>query len=278
MEPGDPFKAASASEAAELRKRQEAHDRERATPEYRAAITTIRETVQAFADTMRLCVIASTRWAQARESFFLEHVSEISTAAAMVAFAFTEGAINAGRRELRFLLELAMQAAYVDEAVSTAPLATRVEFFARKVNHRSADHVRDLPLTMLGGEREAFTKAVIAAWSEASNYVHPTARQIRETLELRAAGASPGFETAAELVRAGDALLDATTYVVVIAFHVIGPPLTGDILVDALDQHERWPFHTSRFIAAIDGYFDYKAERRDGLAAIHARRAARVRR
>ena len=278
MEEEDPFKAAFAAEAVERQRRQEAHARERATPAYQAAICAIRETVQAFADTMRICVLASTRWKEANELFFLKYIDELSTAAVMTASAFTEGAINAGRRELRFLLELTTQAAYVDEAMSASPFAARLEFFDRKVKHQSADHVRDLKLTMLGSEREAFTKAVVAAWSDASNYVHPTARQIRETLELRAAGASPGFETTAELLRAGNALLDATTYAVVITFHVIGPSFTGDILVDALDQHDRWPFHASRFIAAIDGYFDYKAERQSQLAAIRARRASRVRR
>jgi hypothetical protein len=125
-------------------------------------------------------------------------------------------------------------------------------------------------------ERDAFTKAVIAAWSEASNYVHPTARQIRETLELRAAGSSPGFETVAELTRAAGALFDATSYAVVIVFHVIGPSFTGDILVDAFDADDRWPFHASRFVAAVDANFDYKAERQSRLSEIRIRRESRV--
>jgi hypothetical protein len=278
QEDEDPFKTLFDAEAAELRRRQEAHERERSTPEYKAEITRIRETVHAFANTMRLCVIASTRSQLASESFFLRHVDELSTAAVLSAAAFNEGAINAGRRELRFLLELAMKAAYVDEAINSSPFETRLEFFARKVKRHSADYVRDLQLAMLGPERDAFTKAVVNAWSEASNYVHPTTRQIRETLELRAAGSSPGFGSRAELARAADALLDATTYAVVVAFHVIGPPLTGDMLVDALDKHDRWPFHASRFVAAIDASFDYKAERQERLDEIRNRRGLRVRR
>lgn len=274
----DPFKAFFEVEAAELQSRRDAHERERATPEYMGEIERIRETVLAFADTMRLCVIASTRWELAKESFFLRHVDELSTAVVMSAAAFDEGAINAGRRELRFMLELAMQAAYVDDVLGSSPFSTRLEFFDRKVKHHSADHVRDLKLTMLGSDRDAFTKAVVSAWAEASNYVHPTTRQIRERLELRAAGTAPGFESVAQLARAADALLDAASYAVVVALHVIGPSFAGDLLVDALDQSDRWPFHANRFVAAVDTHFDYKAERQEKLDEIQKCRSRRVRR
>jgi hypothetical protein len=149
----DPFKTAFEAEAAELQRRIEEHAHLRRTPAYVDEIRRIRETVLAFAATMRVCVLATTRWPEARELFFLRHVDELSNAALMSAAAFQEGAINAGRRELRFLLELATQAAYVDEAISTSPFATRLEFFGRKVKHHSADHVRDLKLAMLGSVR-----------------------------------------------------------------------------------------------------------------------------
>lgn len=274
----DPIVAVLRAQGEELEKRRELHAALRATPDYQAQLARMRQFAIALADTLRLATMTATRAPGfVDESFFLRNTDDLAASAFMAAFAFEQGGLNAGRRELRFLLELAVQAAYVDESSGTADFATKVEIFDRRKRPNSVDHVKDLKLPMLEDSRERFVRHVVRTWARASEYVHPTRRQLEEKLELRARGISPGFETADELRTCADALFHACSIVVVLAFHVVGPSFTGDLLVDGLDASDGWPFHANPFVAKVDGAFDYKSERQQRLVDVRTRREARVR-
>jgi len=278
MEDGEnPILEAFRAKAAEVQRRRDAHEIERGRPEYVQAAKRIQQTATGFAATLEFCVVAATRAPEfVDRSLFLRSVDDLASSAVMAAFAFGEGGLNAGRRELRFLLELAVQSAYTDAQMGQADFDTRLAFFERKTKHNSVDHIKDLGFPMLGDLEAEYRSAVTKAWATASSYVHPTPRQLREKLELRARGISPGFETAQEMTECARALFEATSLAVVLAFHVVGQAFTGDLLEDGLDGRDDWPFHASRFVAAVDASFDYKHERQDRLVEIQARRASRI--
>lgn len=274
----DPLLAMLRSHAEETARRSEAHAALRESPEYRAQVERMQRDALAFAQTLQTAMLATTRAPNfVDNSFFLRNIDDIASSAVMAAFAFREGGLNAGRRELRFLLELGVQAAYVDEQSASADFATKIEVFARIKKPNSVDHIKDLALPMLGDARDRFTRHAVRSWARASAYVHPTRKQLEEKLALRARGISPGFETHDELRVCADALFHACAIGVVLAFHVVGQAFTGDMLVDGLDLADGWPFHASPFVAKVDAAFDYKHERQDRLAEVAARRAARVR-
>ena len=232
----------------------------------------------AFAQTLRTAMLTATRAPNfVDNSFLLRNVDDLASSAVMAAFAFREGGLNAGRRELRFLLELAVQAAYVDETSGKADFTTKIELFDRRKKPNSVDHVKDLGLQLLGDKRDRFVRHVVRSWARTSEYVHPTRKQLEEKLDLRARGISPGFETADELRICADALFHACAIGIVLTFHVVGQSFTGDMLVDGLDAADGWPFHASPFIAKVDAAFDYKHERQARLGEIASRRSARVR-
>ena len=58
---------------------------------------------------------------------------------------------------------------------------------------------------------------------------------------------------------------------------VCQPTSAGDWLVEGDGSSMRSHFMGSRFLAGIDGHFDYKAERQARLVDIRAQRAARIR-
>lgn len=274
----EPLVAVLRGQAEEVALRGEAHAVLRETPEYRAQLERMQRDAMAFADTLRTAMLTATRAPNfVDNSFFLRNIDDLASSAVMAAFAFREGGMNAGRRELRFLLELAVQATYVDETSGAADFATKIELFDRRKKPNSVDHVKDLDLPLLGDARERFTRHVVRSWARASEYVHPTRRQLEEKLALRARGISPGFETADELRVCADALFHACAIAVVLTFHVVGPSFTGDMMVDGLDTADAWPFHASPFVARVDAAFDYKHERQARLGEIVARRASRVR-
>lgn len=260
----EPIVEALRAKAAEEQRRRDAHEIERGRPEYTDAVERIRKVAMGFARTLESCVVAATRAPEfVDRSLFLRSVDDLASSAIMAAFAFSEGGLSAGRRELRFLLELAVQSAYTDAQMGSADFDARLAFFKHKTKHTSVDYIKDLGFPMLGDLEAEYQKAVKDAWITASNYVHPTSRQLREKLELRARGVWPGFETAREMDDCARALFEATSLAVVLAFHVVGPAFAGDIFAGALHGNEDWPFHASRFVAAVDAAFDYKHERQD---------------
>ncbi|MBL8792396.1 MAG: hypothetical protein JNM56_00680 [Planctomycetia bacterium] len=274
----DPILDALREQEHAARKRRERHEAVRASAPYQQQLARLGQITHAFLSTLRLSAFAVTRDPSLPEvSFFLRNLDDLVESAVMAAAAFREGGLNSGRRELRFMLELAVQALFVDEQMGRAPFEQRLVFFERKMKHTSVEHVKDLRLEMLGGSRADFVAETVRAWANASQYVHPTPPQLREKLALRERGVTPGCETVEQLETCVDQLFQAASIVVALAFHAIGSAFTGDILVDSLDGMDGWPFHASRFVAAVDEYFDYKHERQASLADIKARRERRLR-
>jgi hypothetical protein len=259
------------------RERSEQHEAVRASAPYQKQLERLGNVTHAFLGTLRVCAFAATRDPSLPEvSFFLRNLDDLSQSAVMSAFAFREGGLNSGRRELRFMLELSVQSLFVDKNMGKAPFEQRLVFFEKKTKNTSVDHVKDLPLEMLGGSRENFVLDTVRAWSKASRYVHPTPQQLREKLDLRERGITPGCETVEQLQACVDELFNTESIILVLAFHAIGPSFTGDILVESFDGIDGWPFHSSGYVAAVDEFFDYKHERQASLADIKARRERRL--
>ena len=277
LPPENPIKAMLRAHAAEAERRRTEHEAVRASPQYQAQLARLDTITDAFLQTLRICVMYASRAPSLSEtSLFLRNTADLSESAVMASFAVREGGLNSGRRELRFMLELAVQSLFVDEQMASAPFDQRVVFFEKKTKHNSVDHVKALSLGLLGEKRGDIIAEVIAAWASASHYVHPTPRQLKEKLELREQGITPGYETAEQLRACVSELFRIESIVVVLLFHAIGAAFTGDLIVDGLDQHDAWPFHASRFIATVDATFDYKHERKASLAEIVARREKRL--
>lgn len=248
--------------------------------DYQISIEKLRKTVRALHQTLDICEFAPTRWADYHQKYLWpRHKEEIGEAAVVAELAIENGALNSARREMRFMLEVAVNTAFVDETAASLDLEERIHFYrGKQVNKSNVDHVRQLPLRMLAeSQRPEFRQATLGAWANASNYVHLTKRRIDEKVKLRTQGVRLGFETPEMLAGAVQSLHDACSIVVVLAFETIGPSFTGDLLVDGgLDASDDWPFHQNRFVAAIDAHFDYKRERQAGLQEHMARRQRRL--
>lgn len=247
---------------------------------YEISLEKLQKTVRALNRTLDLCEVAATRWEGYHEMYLWpRHKDEIGEAAVVAELAIENGALNSARREMRYMLEVAVNTAFVDEAAAPLDLEGRIQFYrGKQVNKSNVDHVRQLPLRMLAESlRPEFREATLSAWVNASNYVHLTKRRIDEKVRRRAEGVRLGFETPEMLADAVQSLHDACSIVVVLAFETIGPSFTGDLLVaGGLDGIDDWPFHQNRFVAAIDAHFDDKHERQPGLQEHSARRQRRL--
>lgn len=275
----DPLVASILAAREEQQKLACAHEEMRESADYQRHLIYLRRTIIGLYETLHISELAATRWPVYAERYlFPRHKDDIGEAAIAAQLAIENGAINSARRELRYMLEVAVNTAFADEEASDLDLAGRIDFFrSKRVAKQNVDHIRDLPLRMLGDEREEFIEATRKAWIHSSNYVHLTKRRIDEKVSLRAQGVRLGLETPEMLAAAVRDVHNVCSIVAVLAFETVGPDFTGDILVNGgLDSTEDWPFHSNRFIAAVDAHFDYKHERQADLANHVARRERRI--
>lgn len=258
--------------------RAEEHEIVRQSSDYQAQLSFLRKTVMDLVRSVRLCEVAASRWNEFHQNYLLPtYVDDIVEAALTAQLAIENGALNPARRELRYMLEVAVNIAYVDEIRAKDSFNDRTNYYRGKsANKSNVDHVFDLPLRMLGDQKALFATSVRNAWVKASNYVHLTKRRVDEKLQLRENGVTLGFETTEMLSQVVADVHEACSIVMVLTFETIGPSFTGDILVDELDEQDGWAFHANGFIAKIDSYFDYKYERKDQLDQLIQRRQRRV--
>lgn len=279
----DELPASGESFLADWRKRvQEQQDKYKAVveaPEYQAEIERLHRIAFDFVATLRLCWIAATRagdWVDA--SLFMRSVDDLMQSAILVRTAVHEGARNSARREVRYMIELAIKALYVDQKMPNSPLDARLIYFDRKLDPSSITPVKDLAFAIVAGsDAKSVTDKLLAAYSRACVYVHPSVRQIQERLDLAARGASPGFETADELRQSNDEVFEAFSLILVLLFEAIGGSFAGDIWeTGGLGDRDDWVFHGHPLVAALDENFDYKHERQAKLQQIKDRRAKRL--
>lgn len=249
------------------------------SPEYQSQFARLSQLTCDFIATLRLCWFATTRagdWVN--KSLFVRSVDDLMQSAILIRTAVHEGARNAARRELRYMIELAIKALYVDQKMPASTLDHRLDFLNRKVSSSSISLVKDLSFHMLAAaEADTAIKRLLAAYSRACEYVHPSVRQIEERLEQSANGITPGFDTSDELRQSNDELFEGLSLVLVLLFEAIGGSFSGDIWeTGQLSNRDDWAFHGHPLVAAIDSHFDYKAERQGRLHVIKERRRRRV--
>lgn len=261
----------------EARKEREAkaeeHEKLRNSEEYQKELTFLKKTVHDLIQTLKLSEVAASRWVHFTEHYLLpRHFDELVEAAITAQLAIENGALNPARRELRYMLEVAVNIAFVDEQKGKETFDEKIKFFKSKhVKKRNVDHIFELPLRLLPKHKAIFANSVRDAWVKATNYVHPTKRRMDEKLALREQGIIIGMESIEMMQSIVADVHEVCTIVMVLAFETIGPSFTGDLLVDNLDQFDDWLFNKSEFIALIDSYFDYKHERQHRLES-HAER------
>lgn len=257
----------------------ESHETVRRSPDYQAELFFLRKTVQDLVHSIRLCGIVASRWGEFHKNYLLpRYVDDIVEAAITAQLAIENGALNPARRELRYMLEVAVNVAYVDEVMGKESLSDRTSYYRGKgVDKSNVDQVFDLPLRLLGNQRQSFATSVRDAWVRGSNYVHLTKRRVDEKLHLREQGVTLGFETIEMLKQVVAEVHEACSIVMVLIFETIGPSFTGDILVGGLDDNDEWALHASGYIAVVDSFFDYRQERRDRLTDLVQRRERRIR-
>lgn len=248
-------------------------------PELAAAVQANEAVVLGYLRTLSYMVMQGGRDPTFRENHVLGYLAQDLLQSAMAAIVLPrEGILNAAKRELRFILEASIKMAFVEQEGAGATVHEKLERFdselaSAKITIKKALNLRLLP----ENERDPFREEAGRLFGLTSGYVHLTPAQILESISAAEAGVTAGKERPADV----EALTSVTERVLsaslVLLFDALPYWVAGDWLVDGDFNSEDWRLSGSRFIAAMDAEFDYKAERQHDLAEIQAKRQARIR-
>lgn len=159
------------------------HELVRGGPAFQAATSHTVNLVQDFVWAVRAASLYFTRYPENGKWLIQASMDDLLQSAIAIVALGRDGVFNVGRRELRYMIESAVKAVYVDESLpGTAPLAERIAMAGdnSQVPRSSVDVVDRLPLRMLS-DSDLFKSAVKSAFGKLSGYIHiskqPTGRE-----------------------------------------------------------------------------------------------------
>jgi hypothetical protein len=241
----------------------EQHAQLRASKPYQAQLRELASVTNGFVQALRVGWIAATRDPSSRNWLFWRFTDDLLASALGILQLVREGIQGPARRELRFMLELAIRNLYVDTVFASreTPLATRLAYVERGLGQEDVKLLSQMPLSLYLSNPAQFKRATTLLYGELSRFTHPTHDQLAQRLEQAEHGIYLGFETAAELESFNDLLRRTYDTLLVYLFEALGPDSTGDVFIQVLDERADWPFHATRFIPEVSRSFDYKHER-----------------
>jgi hypothetical protein len=258
IESGDTY----ASLAAKLEERIRQHEEFRNREDFQAERTRLGRLTAGFVDAVRSLSFAYARDPESARRLLQFSIDDFIESAVSIHMLGEQGVFNVGRRELRYVLEAAVKAVYVDQRLEGgASLEERLSYLSSHANvpRSSVDVVDQLTLVMLPDHKD-FCAEVRSAFGALSGYTHVSRKMLDERVRRVSRGEYLGFESPATL-RAFSALV-AKTYDVVLALLLegVGPMFAGDLFLHDFDGKENWPYAKTRRISEISSSFDYKRE------------------
>jgi hypothetical protein len=243
------------------------------------ALNVTAQIVHDYLATLRFIVSDTSRDPTFNATHLLSYVSQdlIESAAAIV-FLARSGSLSVPKRELRFIIESSVKLCYVQQKNYQSSIEDKLKQFDKQLSSSSISIKRDLKLWMIPAHlHDDFDEELGRLYGKSSSYVHLTPHQIGQRITAVDSGCTIGFESTAEVEELNILVSQGFAASLVLLLHSVSEYVTGDWLVDSDGSTIDSYFLKSRFVAAMDGYFDYKAERQAQLGAIQSIRAAGIR-
>jgi hypothetical protein len=165
----------------------------------------------------------------------------------------SQGIFNAGKREVRYMLEAATKYVFVDQQVGgSESLSARIELLndTSLIPRSSVDPIDRIKFRMVP-DAKAFTDAVHSAFGNLSGFTHMSSKQLEERLIRAGRGEFSGFESARTLEAFNRLLTQTYDLVLVLLLEGIGPAFTGDLFVQVFDQTKGWKYHKGRYVSQV---------------------------
>jgi hypothetical protein len=245
----------------------------------RSTLNTTGQIVRDYLAALRFIVGDASRIPDFNTTHLLSYLSQdLIESAASIVFLARTGSLSVPKRELRFMIEASIKLCYVQQRNDRSPIADKLQQFDKQLKSPSISIKNDLKLWMLPASvKDDFDEELGRLYGKTSSYVHLTPSQVAQRIAAVDAGRTLGYESPAEVEDLNALIARGFAASLVLLFHSVGEYVAGDFLVDDDGKTVISYFLGSRFIAAMDGHFDYKSERQVQLKAIQETRAATLR-
>lgn len=189
-----------------------------------------------------------------------------------------EGHLSVARRELRFLIEASIKIAAIQQQSYSSLLVEKLAEFDKDLKTSSISIKKSIDLHFLSEkDRAALDEEIGRLYGLTSKHVHLTPYQIEKSIEALKAGVTAGKERPEDITELNKLTERAMAISLVLLFHCVPSWVAGGWLVQQDGSSVSWLFMQSRFIAALDAAFDYKAERQERLLRIQELRRSAIR-
>ena len=212
---------------------------------------------------LHFCYFNSVRdGVSGEKNFFLRMIDDILQSVVSIELLAKKGITNICRRELRYLIELAIKSNLIVTNTEKQNLVDQVKEYEELLNSPNINPINTLSFDYFEIEvQNEFKSFVKRTYGYLSKYTHSTTFQIIERLEKAESGRTIGYEGINELKELNDDIEKVFLSVLVFIFHSVEQYVAGDYFVEPNGESLRWYFDKSKFINLIDARFDYKAER-----------------
>ncbi len=278
-EPSDVIRDLITKRQQDLVERRQAFEKEQASDAYQHELQRLVHIHTDFLRALISCWTCATRIPDfVDRSMLMRSTDDIIESSVCIRRSVEECERNPARRELRYLLELAVKALFVDQSMPQSSFEQRLIFFNRKVNANAiTPEVSQLSLYLVKEtECQGIVSDLKAAYARACRYVHPSVKQIDERVELAKQDITIGYDNATELKKFNDEAFEVFSLVLLLVFHGLGPSTCGDLFEGIFSDWQDWAFHAHPHIIHIDEGYDYKFERQDRLEYLKRWRSERL--
>jgi hypothetical protein len=184
-----------------------------------------------------------------------------------------EGILRPTIRESRFLLEMSIKMAYIQQKVYNDGIDEKIKNYTKILNSPSISLMKQVKLDMINENiQNDFYEECGKLYGFSSNFVHLTSLQIEDRINILSDGFWLGQESGTMLNELNNYLERIYAVSIVYIMHSVPTYVTGDWIVENDRSSIDWYYLKSKYIAEIDSYFDYKHERQDRLDMIKTKR------
>jgi hypothetical protein len=234
------------------------------------------ELVYGFIHWLSFCILDTARDGNFQNNHLLSFLSQdILETLAGVLIHVKEGIHTPVIRESRYLLELSVKLAYVQQQNYSMPIDEKLQVFHQIIKSTNISPMKRIDLKYLkSNTARDFLIEAGRLYGDSSRFVHLTHESIQYRRNRLDNERIVGKESEEDLIKLNDLLQRIYAVCIVLISHSIPQYVVGDWHVDPSGELKSWYYLRSKYVAEIDETLDYKHERQHILQKVCLERAA----
>jgi len=244
--------------------------------ELESELSQTNEMIMGFIEWMHFCILDTARDIKFHDNHLLSFLNQDILETLMgVLVHVKEGIHTPAIRESRYLLELSIKLAYIQQKNYSMPIDQKLTTFNKFIKSTSITPMKDIEFKYLSKESaDDFLNYVGRLYGDSSRFVHVTPESIKYRRDRIGSDRILGKESQDDLKELNDILQKMYSASIVFISHSIPQYVVGDWHVDSSGELKHWYYMKSRYVAEIDATLDYKHERKEILERVQSERAA----